>query len=645
MMDLHVFVAMPFGVKDGIDFDRVYGELIQPGLKEAGFLVFRADQELSAGNIRTDMFQELLVADLVVADLTLDNPNVWYEMGVRHALRARGVMQIASTERVRMPFDVYTDRTLRYHLKDGAPDPAYLDADKSALGEMARATMARRQGYKVSPVYQLLPDLREPDWRRLLVEGNNEFRDALKQWSMHIEVARRKSRPGDILVLAEETPTRVLRLEARRMAGKALMKLGQFRLALDQYECALAIDASDRESRRQKGILMGRLGRHEEAREHIKLLLDEDSKDPETWALLGRAQKEEWVSRWRLPAKTPAEMRASAGAEAALLLAAIEPYMNAFIQDPGHFYSGINAVTLRHLHLNLGGEPGNPASLQNLEGGVLWACLAAMERDSKDYWARAGFADLNLLVSDVETVVRAYRNAVAAPGQDWFALDSTRQQLRLLHDLEFRPDPVAAALEVVEKEIARSAAPFRPRQVLLFSGHMIDKPGRTPPRFPPDREPKASQAIAAKLDELGAGEGDLAICGGACGGDILFAEACRARGARLQIHIQYEEPRFLKASVGFAGQGWVDRYDLLKQQATVLVQPEELGPLPQGVNPCERNNLWQLYTALSHGPEKVRFIALWDGREGDGPGGTKHMVETVEKHAGRAYILDPAALR
>src|ERR1700720_3494427 len=104
-MPYHVFVAMPFGVKEGIDFNRVYEDLIKSSLEGAGFDVFRADEEERAGNIRTDMFQELLLADLVVVDLSIDNPNVWYELGVRHALRARGVVQILC-RRDRLPFDV-----------------------------------------------------------------------------------------------------------------------------------------------------------------------------------------------------------------------------------------------------------------------------------------------------------------------------------------------------------------------------------------------------------------------------------------------------------------------------------------------------------------------------------------------------------
>ena len=103
----HAFVAMPFGTKEDIDFDAIYSAFIRPALEQAGFEVQRADEEEAAGNIRHDMFQELLLADLVLVDLTIDNPNVWYELGVRHALRSRGVVHVSSRTG-KTPFDVVT---------------------------------------------------------------------------------------------------------------------------------------------------------------------------------------------------------------------------------------------------------------------------------------------------------------------------------------------------------------------------------------------------------------------------------------------------------------------------------------------------------------------------------------------------------
>lgn len=54
-----------------------------PALEAAGCERFRADKQVSAGDIRTDMFFELVTADYVVADLSIANPNVYYELGIR----------------------------------------------------------------------------------------------------------------------------------------------------------------------------------------------------------------------------------------------------------------------------------------------------------------------------------------------------------------------------------------------------------------------------------------------------------------------------------------------------------------------------------------------------------------------------------
>src|SRR5271155_5282967 len=90
------------------------------------------------------------------------------------------------------------------------------------------------------------------------------------------------------------------------------------------------------------------------------------------------------------------------------------------------------------------------------------------------------------------------------------------------------------------------------RKVVLFSGHMIDAPGREKPRFPADKEPIAAKAIVGALADLYVGPDDLCICGGACGGDLLFAEAALARSSHLEIYIPFEEAGFLAKSVDFA---------------------------------------------------------------------------------------------
>jgi tetratricopeptide (TPR) repeat protein len=642
---LHIFVIMPFGKRERIDFDKVYHDLILPASESANFEVIRADQELAAGNICTDMFQELLLADLVVADLTIDNPNVWYELGVRHALRSRGVVLLqAEGVRKNQPFDVYTDRKLRYHLKDGIPDPDYLEADKAALATMAKETLSSWRGRKISPVYHHLRYLKEPDWKSLRVEEAKEFWESHGEWERRMKVAQAKNRPGDVLVLADEAPIRILNLEAHRTAGKTLLSLGQYNYALEQYERALTIDPDDLESLRQKGILLGRLCKFAEAKHHLSDVIKKYWHDSESHALLGRVEKDAWTGKWREAGKSSQEKREVAIRNIGLLEEAIEQYKIGFRLDPGNYYPGINALTLVRLYEHLTGKASQEA-IEALEGGVRWALHCALNKAPKDYWARVTLAEMELLSGDTVANEEAYKKAVAVSDDNWFYLDSSRQQLLLLNELGFRPSEVTIALGILTEALEGIALPVKstqPRKVILFSGHMIDAPGRSTPRFPADQEDAAAKAIAGKLDEIGVGAEDLALCSGASGGDLLFAEACLYRGLRLEIRIPFGVPKFLQESVLFAGAKWRDRFYKVKEnpKTTLFVMPDELGTLPKGGNDYERTNLWLLYTALSLGLDKVFFIALWNGKEGKGPGGTKHMHDSVKKHCGQVHIIN-----
>ncbi len=159
-----------------------------------------------------------------------------------------------------------------------------------------------------------------------------------------------------------------------------------------------------------------------------------------------------------------------------------------------------------------------------------------------------------------------------------------------------------------------------PRKVVLFSGHMIDAPGREKPRFPPDKETIAAQAIAGALANLHVGPDDLCICGGACGGDLLFAEAALARSALLEIYIPFEEPTFLEKSVDFANKDWRARFFAAKARSALHVAPRELGPLQEGEDPYERDNRWMLdcSSALRRGQGRSRLPVERRGRRRTG---------------------------
>jgi len=661
-MKPHAFVAMPFGVKpdsqgNEIDFNRVYAELIKPALETAGLEVFRADEDIRGGDIRTDMFQELLIADLVVADLTLDNPNVWYELGVRHALRARGVVLI-SGGRVTTAFDLYTDRKLRYGIAQKGPDPATVEQDKKNLTDMVKATMESWHGRKVSPVYHLMPNLQEPDWKSLRIGDVREFWQQHEAWERRIALARRAGHIGDVLVLADEAPIAAFRSEAWIKAGEALRKAERFGFALEQLDRGLAVDPHNLKGLREQGICLQRLalaGRQghssDRARAHYRSILELYPEDPETWALLGRVDKDAWIAAWHRPGNSPEQMQDEAAYEDALLRAAIDNYATAYRHNPGHYYSGINALTLMHLHRHLViKDPRYDHEMDTMAGAVRFAAESEPDEQQR-FWSNMTLGDLEVLVGTPEAAQNAYKEALARNDKDWFALNSGRAQLQLLQDLGFRPKNVEAGIATFERALQKLQKPEdrRPRQVFLFSGHMIDRPNRPSERFPAEKESVAAQHIAAALDRLGAGPEDLALAQGASGGDMLFLEACRQRNVRLQLLLPLPEPEFIQRSIlpSRGGDQWRERFYALKAalKDEPRIMPDDLGPLPDGVNPFERCNRWLLYTALSYGINKVRFLCLWDGGGGDGPGGTAHMYEEVKRRTGQVTWLDIRTMR
>ena len=161
------------------------------------------------------------------------------------------------------------------------------------------------------------------------------------------------------------------------------------------------------------------------AREHYRNVLETYPDDPETWALLGRVDKDAWIAAWRRPGKTPEQMREEAAYEDALLRAAIDSYAEGYRRNPSHYYSGINALTLMHLYRHLTGDDAlRPGDGHHGGRGALRRRMRARR-------------DATLLgAGDTGRSRGAGRHAGQRQGrlqgshrqerQDWFALNSSR---------------------------------------------------------------------------------------------------------------------------------------------------------------------------------------------------------------------------
>ncbi len=662
----HAFVVMPFGRKQGpdnrwIDFNAIYYGLIKPALEEAGFEPFRADEETVSGDILTDMFQELLLADLVIADLSIDNANVFYELGVRHALRKRGLVHIQSG-RSYMPFDIFNVRTVPYHTdKNGRPDPEFLEKDKQAIVTIARETWASNEDRVHSPIFNLLDGLEEPSRKALRTPLATGYWREYHTWEERVIIAERQKRIGDVLLLTEEVSNPLIKEDIISQAGRALRSLGRHELALQQYREGLKINPRNSTFRREEAFHLGRLHRYDEAIVKLEGLLQDEPDNIEATAYLGRIYKEMWANEWN-NIHDEKERIAKAYKTAYWLQKAIDIYLSGYRLDQNHHYSGINALTLSVLLDNLartvGGDDDPDIVLMRqhldvLKGAVRFTLESQARKNPGDFWAAVSLGDLAVCTAeDPKAVARAYQRALTLAGQNRFSLKSTLDQLELLQSLGFRPEHVAAGVEVLSEAIKKLEQENQPaagghgkgeRNVFLFSGHMIDRPHRPDPRFPAGMEREVRERIEKALNKLDADAHDMAIVpGAACGGDIIFIEACLKLGMNVEVLLPFPEAEFIQDSVSFAGDEWVARFYNIRNHPNVSIQlqTDRLGPLPPSENAYERNNRWALYSALIYGIDKVRAIALWDGKGGDGPGGTGHMVEEVRRLGGIAVHLD-----
>lgn len=142
---LKAFVLMPFDS----EFDKIFKDLIKPALEEADYGVQRADSIINQQNILKDIMRGIAEADLVVADLTSLNPNVFYELGISHAMKKQTVLLTQSIEEV--PFDLRSYRIITYSVHfDEAPKPS------QSLKEVAEKVKSGKVKFG-NPVTDFLP--------------------------------------------------------------------------------------------------------------------------------------------------------------------------------------------------------------------------------------------------------------------------------------------------------------------------------------------------------------------------------------------------------------------------------------------------------------------------------------------------------
>lgn len=430
------FVVMGYGVKTdfqqnkSFDLDKTYRNIIKPAVTAANFDCVRADEIQHAGTIDVPMYERLLTAELVIADLSTANVNAFFELGVRYALRPRTTIVIAE-KGYKLPFDMSHIVVRHYeHLGTGI-DSEEVDRMRAELTASCKAVVAG--GAVDSPVYTFVKGLVEPTIRHvaaaavevaaaaaahqaaIAAAGSVAEKVALsKPYAALMEAARTARAANDF-----DTARDLLR-GVRAAQGKSVDPFVVQQLALATYKSGKP-DA--------KTALL-------EARDVLAALDPEASSDPETLGLWGAIHKRLWELK-----DQPQRERLAA------LDKAVWAHEKGFYLK-NDYYNGINLAFL--LYTRAAEGTGEEAIADRVQARriatrvrlITQQLLAAgvkgeseADRKAEQYWVQATLAEALLGTGDKpESAFGAFAAAKSIAPEEWMSA-ATAQQLDKLRTL------------------------------------------------------------------------------------------------------------------------------------------------------------------------------------------------------------------
>jgi tetratricopeptide (TPR) repeat protein len=435
------FVLMPFGTKTdeggrAIDFDRVYSEVIQPAIVDAEMEPVRADGEGVGGIIHKPMFERLMLCDYAVADLTTANPNVLYELGIRHGIRPYSTVLIFG-KGMRLPFDIALLRGLPDNLdKSGAPETP--SGDRKALADRLAAC---RTPAPDSPLFQLLSDYSPPDIAHVKTDV---FRDAVEYSQRYKDKLRAARSAGRAAVaeverelnIADADPAIAIDLYLSYRAVK------DWQAMLDLEAKMSPILRSTVMVQEQLGFALNRLGRRDDAERILLAVMEQHGPSSETNGLLGRVYKDAWED-----ARNKGQDLLARGH----LRKAIGAYLAGFEADWRDSYPGVNTVTLMEMQ-----EPVDPRQARLLPV-VRYAIERRMAAKTPDYWDFATVVELEVLAGNRDGAEAALGDALAVVREAWEP-ETTARNLRLIREAREKRKIDVGWIADVEAELGRAAA-------------------------------------------------------------------------------------------------------------------------------------------------------------------------------------------
>jgi hypothetical protein len=419
------FMVMPYGTKKTdaptghglaeIDFDTLWDRAFRPAIEQLGYEPVRADQDVGALIVH-EMLERLYFSDIVLAEMTIPNGNVYYELGIRHACQKLGCVLLAADWSKQL-FDVAQVRTVRYPLTASkVDDAAAVQVRKAMLDNIPQRVSGQSPMYQVLEGYPLAVDPNRAGVMRDQLKLLAEFQAKMSA----IRLAPEGARDGMISDLLSGYRSAPMPAAVAHALLKLFENMGSWQKIVDLVTQLPSEIATQPKVVELVNLARSKLGDHLEAIGALEVLIQNFGSTSEREGLLGGRYKKLYRS-------------ATGGDKARYLNRAIKHYELGMMQDLNDYFPSCNLPRLYRAR----GAPGDLKKAAEVAKVVLYACDRARSRNLADEWLRPTLLGAAFDAADVETA-RALLVEVEQEGAASWRVETTIEDL---HDsLEYVPD-------------------------------------------------------------------------------------------------------------------------------------------------------------------------------------------------------------
>ena len=428
-----------------IDFDSVYYDLIFPAIEEAGLKPIRADEEKVGGIIHKPMFERLILCEYAVVDLTTANPNVFYELGVRHAARSYSTVLLYAEGRKQLPFDISPLRAIPYKLdSSGKPDQQANDKAKETLKQ--RLIEAQNPNTD-SPIFQLVegfPDIQhiKTDIFRERVKYSEELKKRLAQIRREKNIINLRNLVLSLKNIKNQEAGVIVDIF---LSYRALAKKKEEWEEMAEFVTLMPEPLSSTTLvQEQYAFALNRAGHSEEAERILLSLIEKKGPSSETYGLLGRVYKDRWEKANKEETDEDDEFHVSD----AYLDQAIDVYLKGFETDWRDTYPGINAVTLMEIK-----KDPDPRRI-DLIPVVKYSVQRKIAKGNPDYWDYATLLELAILAKDKEASFNFLAKALTHLREGWEG-ETILKNLRIIREAREKRNEVLPWTKKIEETLRK----------------------------------------------------------------------------------------------------------------------------------------------------------------------------------------------